>query len=198
MNIGGTEVPGKWIGLGVIVLLIIMLISSYNGLVDAKVAVDQRIGQVQNVYQRRADLIPNLVEVVKGYATHEKGTFEAVTKARADATKITLSPNTSPEEMKKWQAAQGELSATIGRLMMLKESYPELKANQNFLSLQTQVEGTENRITQERRMWQLAVQAYNVKCQKFPSSITAGIFGFKSAPFFEAEEGAKTAPKIKF
>jgi len=187
--------------IGVVLFCLFLVVGScgsYNGMVNDKEAVDQKIGQVQNVYQRRADLIPNLVETVKGYASHEKGTFESVTKARSDATKITLSPNTTPEDLKKWQAAQGELSAALGKLMMLKEAYPELKANQNFLALQTQIEGTENRIATERRQWQIAVKEYNVRIKRFPASIIAGLGGFKPAPFFEAEEGAKTAPKIKF
>jgi LemA protein len=188
----------SWIAIGIVGFLLLWAVFSYNGLVDAKVTVDQKIGQVQNVYQRRADLVPNLVEIVKGYATHEKGTLEAVTKARADATKIILSPNATPEQLKQFQAAQGELSAALGKLMMLREAYPDLKANKNFLALQTQVEGTENRIATERRAWQLAVKDYNVRCQKFPSSIMAGFAGFKPSTFFEAEDGAKVAPKIKF
>jgi LemA protein len=198
MKFGDTNVPGSYIWIGIAVILLFWVIGSYNGLVNSKVEVDQRIAQVQNVYQRRADLIPNLVEVVKGYASHEKGTLEGVIQARASATQIKLSPNTTPEDLKKWQAAQGELSQALGKLMMLKEAYPNLKANENFLALQKQVEGTENRIAQERRMWQLAVQQYNVKCQRFPSNIIAGMFGFKTAAFFEADEGAKVAPKIKF
>jgi LemA protein len=198
MKFGDTNVPGSYIWIGIAVILLFWVIGSYNGLVNSKVEVDQRIAQVQNVYQRRADLIPNLVEVVKGYASHEKGTLEGVIQARASATQIKLSPNTTPEDLKKWQAAQGELSQALGKLMMLKEAYPNLKANENFLALQKQVEGTENRIAQERRMWQLAVQQYNVKCQRFPSNIIAGMFGFNAAAFFEADEGAKTAPKIKF
>jgi LemA protein len=198
MKFGDTEIKSSWILIGVLVIAAIWVIGSYNGLVNGKLEVDQRIAQVQNVYQRRADLIPNLVEVVKGYASHEKGTLEGVIQARASATQIKLSPNTSPADLQKWQKAQGELSQALGKLMMLKEAYPNLKANENFLALQKQVEGTENRITQERRVWQLAVQSYNGKCQRFPGNIIAGMFGFKPAAFFEADEGAKTAPKIKF
>jgi LemA protein len=179
-------------------LLVVGSCGSYNGMVNDKETVDQRIGQVQNVYQRRADLIPNLVEVVKGYASHEKGTFEAVTKARASATQVTLSPNSTPEQLAKFQAAQGELSAALGKLMMLKEAYPELKAAQNFLALQAEVAGTENRIAVERKEWQKAVKEYNVRIKRFPASIIASFGGFKPAAFFAAEEGAKTAPKIEF
>jgi LemA protein len=188
-------------GIGILVALLIIMFSScgtYNGMVTAKETVDQRIGQVQNVYQRRADLIPNLVEVVKGYASHEKGTFEAVTKARASATQITLSPNSTPEQLAKFQAAQGELSAALGKLMMLKEAYPELKAAQNFLALQAEVAGTENRIAVERKEWQKAVKDYNVLIKRFPASIVASFGGFQPAAFFAADEGAKTAPKVSF
>lgn len=200
MKIGDMDIPGKWIVITVLIIVGLMVIGSYNGLVNSQVEVDQRIGQVQNVYQRRADLIPNLVEVVKGYATHERGTFEAVTKARAEATKpsIQLRPGMTAKQLKAFQAAQGELSQALGKLLMLREAYPNLKANQNFLTLQKQVEGSENRIAQERRMWQLAVQDYNSRCKRFPSNIIAGMFGFKPAAFFEAEAGAKTVPKIKF
>lgn len=191
---------GKWILIGVLVIMAMWGCGTYNGLVNSKLEVEQRIAQVQNVYQRRADLIPNLVEVVKGYASHEKGTFEAVTQARANATKpeLKLTPDMKPEQLLAWQKAQGELGAALGKLMMLREAYPDLKANQNFLQLQAQLEGTENRITQERRMWSLAVQAYNAKCKQFPSVIVANFAGFKAEPFFEAEAGAKTAPKVKF
>jgi LemA protein len=190
----------SWVFLAVIGVLCVVVAFEYNGLVASHIKVEQTIAQVQNVYQRRADLIPNLVEVVKGYASHEKGTFEAVTKARAEATKPTLqlSANMTPAQLQKWQEAQGQLSAALGRLMMLKEAYPDLKANQNFMALQTQLEGTENRIAQERRMWGLAVQYYNTNRRSFPTLIIANMLGFAPEPFFEAEAGAKTAPKVSF
>ena len=155
--------------------------------------------KVQSAYQRRADLIPNLVEVVKGYASHEKETLEGVINARAKATQITVDPNNlTPEKLQEFQAAQGELSQALGRLMVVQEQYPELKANENFKDLQTQLEGTENRINEERNKFNDAAQTYNVKIRKFPNSLLAGIFGFDKMAKFEADAEAQKAPDVKF
>jgi LemA protein len=171
----------------------------YNQLVKYDEATQSAWGQVQNVYKRRADLIPNLVATVKGYAKHESGTLEAVIAARAKATQITVDPsNLTPEKLKEYQAAQGQISSALGKLMMIKESYPDLKANQNFLDLQSQLEGTENRITEERRKFNEVVQQYNKSVRSFPASIVAGWFGFQKKAYFEAEASAANAPQIQF
>jgi len=187
--------------IGLILLVIIALwgISKYNGLVNLDESVKSQWGNVQNQYQRRADLIPNLVSTVKGYATHESQTLENVVAARAKATQITVDPsNLTPEKLKEYQAAQGELTSALGKLIALKEAYPDLKANQNFLELQAQLEGTENRIANERMKFNETAQAYNAKIRKFPTSIVAGIGGFQQKPYFEAEAGADKAPKVQF
>jgi LemA protein len=198
MKIGEVEVSGKWIGLVVLAILILWLIGSYNGLVNSYETVEQAIGQVNNVNQRRFDLIPNLVETVKGYAAHEKGTLEEVTKARASIGQIKLAPNMTPADLQRWQQAQGDFAAALSRLMMVSERYPDLKASQNFRDLQAELAGTENRIAVERRQWLLASRTYNVKVKRFPSNTVATIFGFHTVAYFEAEAGAKTAPKVKF
>jgi LemA protein len=171
-------------------------------MVDLDEAVDSQWGNVENVYQRRADLIPNLVETVKGYATHERETLEAVVKARADATKMQaqLTPESlnDPELMQKFQAVQGELSSALGRLMVVIEKYPELKANEGFRDLQVQLEGTENRIAVERRRFNETAQEYNTLIRRFPAKLVAGMFGFDDKAYFEAAEGAETAPKVEF
>ena len=155
--------------------------------------------QVENVYQRRADLIPNLVATVKGYAAHEQETLEGVVNARAKATQTTIDPaNMTPEAMAKFQAAQGELSTALGKLMVVVERYPDLKANQNFLELQAQLEGTENRITVERQKFNDAAKSFNTLIRKFPKNIIAGMFGFERKQYFEAKEGAEEAPKVEF
>ena len=182
----------------ILAVIFLWFITSYNGLVNSSENVDQKFGQVQNVYQRRADLIPNLVETVKAYASHEKSTFEEVTKARASIGQVKLSPDMTPQQMAEWQKNQGELSSALSKLMMVAERYPDLKASQNFRDLHASLEGTENRISTERRELQLATRTYNVKCKGFPSGIVANVFGFKPKPFFEAEEGAQKAPKVKF
>lgn len=172
---------------------------NYNSLVEKQQNVDQSWAQVENVYQRRADLIPNLVATVKGYATHESQTLEAVTAARAKATSINIDPqNLDEASLKKFQEAQGELSAALGKLLAVSEAYPELKANENFLNLQAQLEGTENRITVERQRYTEAVRDYNVAIKKFPTTIYAGWFGFEPKPQFQAEAGAQKAPEVKF
>lgn len=161
--------------------------------------VKSKWGEVQNQYQRRADLVPNLVNTVKGAAAHERETLEAVTQARARATSIQVDPtDLSPEKLQQYQRAQGELSAALGRLMMISERYPELKANQNFLALQDQLEGTENRITVARKNFNEAVQAYNVEVRVFPNNLFASMLGFQPKGMFEAEAGAEQAPTVEF
>ncbi len=172
---------------------------TYNGLVKSQEGVEAAWAQVENVYQRRADLIPNLVETVKGYAKHEKETFEAVINARANATSVKIdASNLDEAQMKKFQEAQGELSSALSRLIAVSENYPELKANQNFLELQSQLEGTENRITVERQKFNDTARAYNTEIRTFPTNILAGIFNFDRKPYFEAEAGADKAPKVSF
>lgn len=156
-------------------------------------------GEVENQYQRRADLVPNLVSTVKGAASHERETLEAVTAARASATSMRVDPNDlTPERIQEFQQRQGQLSQALGRLMMITENYPDLKANQNFLSLQDQLEGTENRITVARKGFNDAVQAYNTKLRIFPNNIFASMMGFQRKGMFEAEAGAETAPQVEF
>ena len=188
------------IGLIVVIgAIAIWLISSYNGMVKMDEEVSSAWSNVENQYQRRADLIPNLVNVVKGYASHEKETFEAVVSARSKATQVTVDPeNLTPEKLQEYQKAQGELGATLGRLLAITESYPELKANENFKELQAQLQGTENRISVERRNFNEIARKYNSSIRSFPRSIIAGMFGFEKRPYFEAEEGANKAPEVKF
>jgi LemA protein len=188
------------IGLIVVIgAIAIWLISSYNGMVKMDEEVSSAWSNVENQYQRRADLIPNLVNVVKGYASHEKETFEAVVSARSKATQVTVDPeNLTPEKLQEYQKAQGEVGATLGRLLAITESYPELKANENFKELQAQLEGTENRISVERRNFNEIARTYNSAIRSFPRSIIAGMFGFEKRPYFEAEEGANKAPEVKF
>ena len=161
--------------------------------------VDQAWAQVENQYQRRADLIPNLVNTVKGYAAHESSTFEKVTEARAKATSITINADDLNEEtLAKYQAAQNELSQALKSLLAVSEAYPDLKANENFMNLQAQLEGTENRIATERMRYTESVRDYNTAIKKFPTVIYAGWFGFKEKPQFKAEAGAEKAPEVKF
>lgn len=171
----------------------------YNQMVVSDENVQAAWAQVENVYQRRADLIPNLVETVKGYAAHESATLENVVAARAKATQVTVDPSDlTPEALAQFNQAQGELSAALGRLLLIKESYPELKANQNFLELQAQLEGTENRIATERMKFNEAAQAFNTGIRRFPDNIIASMFGFEKKAYFEAQAGAETAPKVEF
>lgn len=194
------------IALIVVVVLVLMvggtLMGKYNSFVGLQEGVDGQWGNVENVYQRRADLIPNLVETVKGYVSHEQETLTAVIEARAKATQVQaqLTPETlnDPQLMQKFQAAQGELSSALARLMVVVERYPDLKANQNFLDLQAQLEGTENRIAVERRRFNDMARDYNTAIRRFPGSIVAGITGFDKKTYFEADEGAATAPKVDF
>ncbi|MDR2541479.1 MAG: LemA family protein [Candidatus Peribacteria bacterium] len=196
---GNFKFKGSWVILGLVAILVLWGIGSYNGLVNGQEAVETQWGQVENVYQRRADLIPNLVATVKGYATHEQGALTAVVEARAKATAITIDPsNVTPEQLKAFSNAQGELSQALGRLLAVKEAYPDLKANQGFLDLQTQLEGTENRISTERHRFNEVARGYNTSVRNFPGNIIANLFGFEKKPYFEAEEGANKAPKVEF
>ncbi|MCL1943497.1 MAG: LemA family protein [Candidatus Azobacteroides sp.] len=172
---------------------------SYNTMVEKQETVTSQWGQVQNVYQRRADLIPNLVNTVKGYTSHESQTLQAVTDARARATQVTIDANNLTEEkLKEYRQAQGELGTALGKLLAITENYPDLKANQNFLELQSQLEGTENRIAVERKKFNDVVQDYNAYIRKFPQVIYAGWFGFSKKAYFEADADAQKAPKVQF
>ena len=185
--------------LGVLAILVLWVVGVYNRLVEQEETVEAAWSQVENQYQRRADLVPNLVATVKGYAAHEQSTFENVMAARAKATQITIDPsNATPEQLAAYQAAQGELSQALGRLMAVAENYPELKANQNFLDLQSQLEGTENRCTIARQQFNEEARKFNTTVRRFPGNIVASIFGFEKKPYFEADEDAKHAPKVEF
>ena len=171
----------------------------YNGLVTADEQVSKQWANVENQYQRRLDLVPNLVATVKGYAEHEQSTLEGVIQARAKATQLTVDASKLNEEtMAQFQAAQGELSSALSRLLVSVERYPDLKANQNFLDLQVQLEGTENRIATERTRFNDAAQVYNTKVRKFPNNIVASISGFTQKPYFKSEAGAEKAPQVQF
>jgi LemA protein len=171
----------------------------YNDIVTKEEAVSGSWSQVQNVYQRRADLIPNLVSTVKGAANFEKETLQAVMEARASATKVTLKADElTPEKVAQYQQAQQGLSSALARLMVVSENYPDLKANQNFRDLQSQLEGTENRITVERKKFNDAVQDYNTYIKKFPTNLTAKMFSFEKKGYFEADQAAQKAPSVQF
>ena len=185
------------IGLGILVVLVMVLASPYNTLISKRESVEAQWAQVENVYQRRADLIPNLVSTVKGYANFEKGTLEAVIQARSNISKIDFD-NLNEESLSKFQASQTGLSSALSRLMVVVEKYPDLKANQNFLALQSQLEGTENRISFERKQFNDVAKSYNTFLQTFPNNIFAGIFGFDKKPYFQADEGTAAAPKVEF
>ena len=192
-----------WITIAIIVVLLFAGYSWVKGTYNTMVTQDEGVktawSQVENQYQRRMDLIPNLVNTVKGYATHEKETLEGAVSARAEATKTTIDPsNLNEESMKKFQAAQGELSSALSRLMVVLERYPDLKANQNFSELQAQLEGTENRISVERKRFNETAQSYNTYIRSFPTNILAGMFGFQPKAYFSAESGAEKAPKVEF
>lgn len=193
----------SWIILGVVGLLILFLVfsvvGSYNSMVTKDEAVSGQWSQVENVYQRRADLIPNLVNTVKGYAAHEKETLEGVVNARAKATSTSIDASKlDAEAIKKFTAAQDGLSSALSKLMVVVEKYPDLKANQNFLELQAQLEGTENRITVERQKFNEAAKDYNTFIRKFPRNIWAGMFGFDKKDYFEAAEGSEKVPTVQF
>ena len=173
--------------------------NAYNNMVVSDENVQAAWAQVENVYQRRADLIPNLVATVKGYAEHESETLESVVSARAKATQVTVDPtDITPEAISQFNAAQGELSTALGRLLLIQENYPDLKANQNFLELQAQLEGTESRIATERMKFNEAAKAFNTGIRKFPDNIIASMFGFEKKAYFEAQAGTETAPKVEF
>lgn len=185
--------------LAAVALIAIFCATSYNSMVSQDEAVGTAWSNVENQYQRRADLIPNLVNTVKGYANHEKETLEAVISARAKATQTSINLNEiSSEKMAAFQQAQGELSSALSRLMVSIERYPDLKANQNFQALQAQLEGTENRISVERKKFNEIARAYNTSIRRFPKNIVAGLFGFEKRPYFEAQEGSEKAPEVKF
>ena len=173
--------------------------NTYNGFVDRDVEVEKSWADVQSDYQRRADLIPNLVETVKGSAEFEQSTLSAVTSARARATSINIDPkNITPEQLQEFQAAQGELSSALGRLLMVTENYPDLKASQSFRDLQVQLEGTENRIKVARNKFNDTVSDYNKAVRRFPANFWANIFGFSEKAMFEAQDGSENAPKVNF
>ena len=188
----------------IIVLVIVAVvaiwgITGYNGLVKADEALNTAWSNVENQYQRRADLIPNLVNTVKGYAEHEKETLDAVVAARTRATQVTVDAgNLTPEKLQEYQKIQNEVGAALGRLLAVAEAYPDLKANTNFLELQAQLEGTENRISVERRNFNEAAKSYNTSIRTFPRSILAGMFGFEKRPYFEAQQGVETVPVVQF
>ena len=188
-----------WIILGIVAVVLVWGVSGYNGLVTKQERVSEAWANVETVYQRRADLIPNLVNTVKGYAAHEQNTLEEVVAARAKATQVTVDAESlTPEKLAEYQKVQGEVGSALGRLMAISEAYPDLKANQNFMELQAQLEGTENRIAVARRDFNEAVKAYNLRTKRFPSNIIAGMFGFESKAYFEAVSGAEKAPAVSF
>ena len=184
---------------GIIVLLGIFFASMYNSLVKLRNNRENAFTDIDVQLKQRHDLIPQLVDTVKGYAAHEQSTLDAVVSARAKATQVTLSAdNLTPENIEAFQAAQGEVSSALSRLLAVAENYPDLKANQNFLELQAQLEGTENRIAVARTRYTEAVKSFNVMIRRFPASIIASMFGFEKKPQFEATEGAETAPVVNF
>jgi LemA protein len=188
-----------WIIILVLIVAAIMSVSKYNAMVGMEESVSEQWANVETQYQRRADLIPNLVSAVKGYAAHEKDVFESVTKARASATSVKIdASNLTAENIGKFQAAQGSLNSALSRLLAVAERYPDLKANQNFLELQAQLEGTENRIAVERRRFNEQVKLYNTYIRKFPTTLVASMFGFERQVTFEADDGAEKAPEVKF
>lgn len=190
---------GLFITLGVVFVIVAWCVSGYNGLVQMDEGVQNKWADVETQYQRRADLIPNLVNTVKGYAAHEKETLSEVVKARSEATSVKFdAENMSAEQMAAFQKAQSGVSSALSKLLMVVEKYPDLKANQNFLELQSQLEGTENRITVARRDYNAVAKEYNSTVRKFPKNIIAGMFGFEKKAYFEAEQGAEKAPAVQF
>ncbi len=193
---------GQIIGLSIAIIVLIFIltgVSMYNSLVKAEENVNAQWANVENVYQRRADLIPNLVNTVKGYANFEQKTITDVIEARAKATSVNINPETLNEaNLQEFQNAQEQLSSALSRLMVVVERYPELKANQNFLELQSQLEGTENRIAVERRKFNEMAQSYNKSIRTFPRNVIANMFGFERKAYFEAAEGAEQVPKVEF
>ena len=190
---------GWIIPVGILVLVVLWAIGGYNGMVKMDEQVQNRWANVETQYQRRADLIPNLVSTVKGYAKHEQQTLEEVVKARSEATQLKVdAENLTPEKLAAFQKAQSGVSSALGRLLAVAENYPDLKANQNFLELQSQLEGTENRITVARKDFNDTAKSYNQAIRQFPKNILAGLFGFEKKSYFEAEAGSEKAPKVEF
>ena len=190
---------GLVITLAIVAVVLIWGVSGYNGLVSMDEGVQNKWADVETQYQRRADLIPNLVNTVKGYAAHEKETLEGVVKARSEATSVKIdAENMTAEQMAQYQKAHNGVSSALSKLLLVVEKYPDLKANQNFLELQSQLEGTENRITVARRDFNGAAKEYNTAIRKFPKNILAGMFGFEKKAYFEAQEGAEKAPEVQF
>ena len=193
----------KWVipgVIGVVVLLVVVaVVGGYNGLVGKREATDQAFSNIQSQYQRRADLVPNLVKTVQGAADFEKSTITDVTNARAKATSMNIDPSkATPEQLQQYQNAQGELSQALGRLLVVTENYPQLKATEAFRDLQSQLEGTENRIAVARNDYNNVARTYNTSIQTFPTSLTAGLFGFDKKAYFEADKGAEKAPQVDF
>lgn len=185
--------------IAVIGMLVAWCVGRYNAMVTMQENVENAWGQVENQYQRRADLVPNLVSTVKGYAQHEQVTLTNVMEARARATQMSVDPaNATPEQLAAYQNAQGELSQALGRLMAVAENYPDLKASENFRQLADQLEGTENRIAYARNLFNNSAKEYNAKTRRFPSNIIASMFGFERKPYFESEAGAEKAPRVEF
>ncbi len=185
--------------IAVLALLAIWAVTGYNGLVAMEENVNGQWSNVETQYQRRADLIPNLVNTVKGYASHERETLEGVIEARSKATRITVNAeDLTPEKLAEYQKAQGAVTSALGKLLAITENYPELQANQNFLELQAQLEGTENRINVARTNFNNTAKEFNTSIRRFPKNILAGLFGFEKRAYFEAAEGAEQAPKVEF
>ena len=190
---------GWIIPVGILVVIVLWAIGGYNGMVKMDEQVQNSWANVETQYQRRADLIPNLVSTVKGYAKHEQQTLEDVVKARSEATQVKVdAENLTPEKHAAFQKAQSGVSSALGRLLAVAENYPDLKANQNFLELQSQLEGTENRITVARKDFNDTAKSYNQAIRQFPKNILAGMFGFEKKSYFEAEAGSEKAPKVEF
>ena len=190
---------GWIIPVAIVVVIVLWAIGGYNGMVQMDEQVQNKWANVETQYQRRADLIPNLVSTVKGYAKHEQQTLEDVVKARSEATQVKVdAENLTPEKLAAFQKAQSGVSSALGRLLAVAENYPDLKANQNFLELQSQLEGTENRITVARKDFNDTAKSYNQAIRQFPKNILAGIFGFEKKSYFEAEAGSEKAPKVEF
>ena len=190
---------GLIITIVVIALVAIWGISSYNGLVSMDENVSNQWANVETQYQRRSDLIPNLVNTVKGYAKHESETLESVMAARSQATQVKIDPsNCTPQQLAAYQKAQGDVTTALGKVLAITENYPDLKANQNFLELQSQLEGTENRINVARKDFNDTAKKYNTSLRRFPRNIIASMFGFEKRNYFEAEAGAEKAPKVEF
>ena len=189
----------KWIWIGVVAVVVIFFYATYNGFVNKEEGLKSAWSNVETQYQRRADLIPNLVSTVKGYAAHETQTLNEVTEARARATSINLSADDlTPERLQQFQQAQVQVRSALGRLIAVSESYPDLKANRNFLELQAQLEGTENRIAVARKDFNAVAQRYNVSVRRFPANLVARMFGFGPKPYFESAEGTEAAPQVTF